>query len=85
VRAEALAMFLRSGFDYVSIADAANVSKLTAFNYFPAKEDLVMHHVENHADGPVEAIRERPDGQAGSPRWSTSSSRRWSSTVGRGW
>ncbi|HEV2677512.1 MAG TPA: TetR/AcrR family transcriptional regulator [Aliidongia sp.] len=36
-------MFMARGFDNVSLADiaeAANVSKMTVFNYFPRKEDL---------------------------------------------
>ncbi|MEZ3160821.1 TetR family transcriptional regulator [Microbacterium sp. BWT-B31] len=39
----AMAMFLARGFDEVTIAeiaDAAEVSKVTVFNYFPRKEDL---------------------------------------------
>jgi AcrR family transcriptional regulator len=36
-------LFVRHGFDNVSVVDiarAANVSKMTVFNYFPRKEDL---------------------------------------------
>lgn len=63
----ALRMFLDSGFDNVSvaeIAEAADVSKMTVFNYFPAKEDLVMHHIADHADEYARVITERPAKQA---------------------
>jgi len=42
IATSALALFLERGFDHVSIneiAGAAGVSKMTVFNYFPAKED----------------------------------------------
>ncbi|SDW70702.1 DNA-binding transcriptional regulator, AcrR family [Amycolatopsis xylanica] len=61
----ALAMFLQRGFDSVSvaeIADAADVSKVTVFNYFPAKEDLVMHHIEDHTDEAAVIVRGRAEG-----------------------
>ena len=41
----ATALFIEKGFDAVSVADvavAANVSKMTVFNYFPRKEDLFL-------------------------------------------
>ncbi|MBO9534876.1 MAG: TetR/AcrR family transcriptional regulator, partial [Solirubrobacteraceae bacterium] len=41
----ALGLFLERGFDEVSVAEvaeAAGVSKMTVFNHFPAKEDLVF-------------------------------------------
>lgn len=43
IASTAIGMFLERGFDAVSVADvavAADVSKMTVFNYFPAKEDL---------------------------------------------
>ena len=45
----ATALFLKKGFDAVSVADvaaAANVSKMTVFNYFPRKEDLLLDRSE---------------------------------------
>jgi len=41
----AMALFVEHGFDAVTVADvarAADVSEKTVFNYFPAKEDLVL-------------------------------------------
>jgi AcrR family transcriptional regulator len=63
----ASAMFLVRGFDNVTVAEvaeAANVSKMTVFNYFPRKEDL---YLDRHADLIAElrqAIVERQDGQS---------------------
>jgi AcrR family transcriptional regulator len=68
----AIALFLKRGFDEVSvtdIAEAANVSKPTLFKYFPTKQDLVLHRIADHrheaarvvaAAGapPVQALRE---------------------------
>lgn len=61
----ALAMFRERGFDAVSvkeIADAVSVSKMTIFNYFPTKEDLVMHPMAEHIDDPMRVVRDRPSG-----------------------
>jgi AcrR family transcriptional regulator len=68
----AIALFLKRGFDEVSvtdIAEAANVSKPTLFKYFPTKQDLVLHRIADHrhesarvvaaaAVPPVQALRE---------------------------
>ncbi|MEV0650504.1 TetR family transcriptional regulator [Phytomonospora sp. NPDC050363] len=61
----AVDLFLERGFDAVSvkeIADAAQVSKMTVFNYFPAKEDLVMHPMGEHVDEPMRVVRDRAAG-----------------------
>jgi AcrR family transcriptional regulator len=61
----AVDMFVERGFDQVSVAEiaaAAEVSKVTVFNYFPTKEDLVMSAPEQHVDDLAAAVRERPPG-----------------------
>src|SRR5689334_13299172 len=60
-----MALFAEHGFDAVTVADvarAADVSEKTVFNYFPAKEDLVLHGGEERRAALVDAIRRRPDG-----------------------
>lgn len=45
----AIRLFVERGFDAVSVAEvaaAAEVSKPTLFNYFPTKEDLVLHRLD---------------------------------------
>ncbi|MBB4935201.1 AcrR family transcriptional regulator [Lipingzhangella halophila] len=62
----ALEMFEERGFDNVSvaeIAEAAEVSKKTVFNYFTVKEDLVLGFGKHHIDEPAEAVRTRAPGQ----------------------
>jgi AcrR family transcriptional regulator len=61
----AMGLFLARGFDEVTVADvarAADVSEKTVFNYFPAKEDLVLHGGEERRAVLIEAIRARPAG-----------------------
>ncbi|MEU3570810.1 TetR family transcriptional regulator [Kitasatospora sp. NPDC036755] len=61
----AVALFTERGFDQVSVAEiaaAAEVSKMTVFNYFPTKEDLVMGPMEQHLDEPARAVRDRAPG-----------------------
>jgi AcrR family transcriptional regulator len=61
----AMALFAEHGFDAVTVADvarAADVSEKTVFNYFPAKEDLVMVGGEERRAALLEAIRTRPEG-----------------------
>ncbi|MDV7219089.1 TetR/AcrR family transcriptional regulator [Streptomyces prunicolor] len=61
----AIALFVERGFDNVSvqeIADAADVSKMTVFNYFGTKEDLAFRPMEDHFGDAARAVRERkPD------------------------
>ncbi|NUR58920.1 MAG: TetR family transcriptional regulator [Catenulispora sp.] len=67
LRHAALALFLERGFEQVTVAEvaaAAGVSVNTAFNYFPAKEDLFFDR-----QGEVEAqlaswVRERTRGRS---------------------
>lgn len=63
----AVALFDEKGFDAVSvqeIADASEVSKMTVFNYFGTKEDLVFKPMEEHFSDPARAVRERPPGES---------------------
>jgi AcrR family transcriptional regulator len=62
----AVRLFLRDGFDQVSVshvAAAADVSKVTVFNYFPTKEDLVLYRIAYQVDLPAQVVRSRPDGE----------------------
>jgi len=61
----ATALFLRHGFDQVSvsqIAEAADVARPTVFAHFPRKEDLFFDRYPEVADQLTRAIRERPAG-----------------------
>jgi AcrR family transcriptional regulator len=63
----ALRLFLERGFAAVTvahIAQVADVSEKTVFNYFPAKEDLVFRRLELFEDGLADAIRGRPTGES---------------------
>jgi AcrR family transcriptional regulator len=65
IAAAAMDLFRSQGFDAVTIADvaaAADVSRKTVFNYFPAKEDLVLDAGHERRAALVRAIRERPPG-----------------------
>jgi AcrR family transcriptional regulator len=61
-------MFCARGFDTVTldeIAVAASVSKMTVFNYFARKEDLMLDREDELLLLPFRAaLRERPSGQA---------------------
>src|ERR671937_2639579 len=61
----AMELFTAHGFDAVTVADvarAADVSEKTVFNYFPTKEDLVLHGGQERRAALIEAIRARPAG-----------------------
>jgi len=63
----AVGLFAERGFEKVSVAEiaaAAEVSTMTVFNYFPAKEDLVMRPLEQHIDELAQVVRDRADGQS---------------------
>lgn len=56
----ATGLFIRNGFDQVSIADvaaAAGVSKMTVTNHFPLKEDLVFDRFDDELDQIAAALR----------------------------
>ncbi|NNN36649.1 TetR family transcriptional regulator [Streptomyces sp. S3(2020)] len=63
----AVELFVEKGFDAVSVqevADASDVSKMTVFNYFGTKEDLVFKPMEEHFSDPARAVRERAPGES---------------------
>ncbi|MFB8089917.1 TetR family transcriptional regulator [Streptomyces sp. NPDC055992] len=63
----AIALFLRRGFDKVSVAEvaaAADISKPTLFRYFPAKEDLALHRFADHEDEAARVVAARPSGMS---------------------
>ncbi|MFD0022826.1 TetR/AcrR family transcriptional regulator [Streptomyces sp. NPDC058382] len=65
--AEATRLFTERGFDQVSvaeIAEAADVSKMTVFNYFDSKEDLVFAPMEEHIGDVARVVRERAHGES---------------------
>ena len=63
----ALRLFLERGFEQVSVAEvaeAARVSKMTVFNYFPAKEDLFFEFIHDVMPDLGAVVRDRPAGLA---------------------
>jgi AcrR family transcriptional regulator len=61
----AAGLFRTRGFDAVTIeeiAQAAQVSKKTVFNYFPTKEDLVFDHVDDREAALLGAVHACRDG-----------------------
>jgi AcrR family transcriptional regulator len=62
----AIELFVRHGFDLVSVNDvavAAEISKPTLFRYFPSKEDLVLHRFADHAGEHARTVRHRAPGE----------------------
>ncbi|MFD4632287.1 TetR/AcrR family transcriptional regulator [Streptomyces sp. NPDC058284] len=63
----ALTLFLERGYDKVSVAEiaaAADVSKMTVFNYFGTKEDVLLGPMEDHVSDAADAVREREPGES---------------------
>jgi AcrR family transcriptional regulator len=63
----AMKLFTKRGFDNVTvaeIAEAADVSEKTVFNYFPVKEDLFFSGGEARWAELLEEIREQPAGSS---------------------
>jgi AcrR family transcriptional regulator len=60
-------MFIERGFDQVTlaeVAEAANVSVNTVFNYFETKEELFFDRADEVAAAPSLAVRDRPVGES---------------------
>ncbi|WP_267244497.1 TetR/AcrR family transcriptional regulator [Streptomyces sp. PR69] len=63
----ATGLFLQRGFDAVTIAeiaDAADVSVNTVYNYFPAKEDLFFDRSKGIVDRLPRCVRARAEGES---------------------
>jgi len=61
----ATGLFMRDGFEAVTVAQiaaAAEVSVKTVFNYFPSKEDLFFDRVDDVIGARADAVVERPAG-----------------------
>jgi AcrR family transcriptional regulator len=61
----ATGLFMRDGFEEVTVAQiaaAAEVSVKTVFNYFPSKEDLFFDRADDVIGALVDAVVERPAG-----------------------
>src|SRR2546427_796629 len=61
-------LFTKRGFDAVTVSDVAqeaNVSEGTVFNYFPTKEDLFYSGAEVFEAQLIDAVRDRRIGEAG--------------------
>ena len=65
IAARALRLFIENGFEQVSmreIAQVADVSEPTVFNYFPTKENLVFNEDRERELALLQAVRDRPPG-----------------------
>jgi AcrR family transcriptional regulator len=65
IAAAAMELFKERGFDSVTVAEvaeAADVSEKTVFNYFPAKEELVFHGGAARRAELIDMVRARPAG-----------------------
>jgi AcrR family transcriptional regulator len=63
----AMQLFAKGGFDHVTVAEvaeAANVSEKTVYNYFPTKEDLFFDEVPEREAALVAAITDRREGES---------------------
>ncbi|WP_103348989.1 TetR/AcrR family transcriptional regulator [Amycolatopsis sp. CA-128772] len=61
----ATGLFVQRGFEEVTvaeIAEAAGVSKMTVFNYFPRKEDLFLDRHADRLEELTSVVRSRPPG-----------------------
>lgn len=63
----ATGLMLERGFDSVTVAEvaeSADVSVNTVYNYFPAKEDLFFDRAEEMTERPSRTVRERAPGES---------------------
>jgi AcrR family transcriptional regulator len=63
----AMRLFVKRGFDHVTVAEvaaAAAVSEKTVYNYFPTKEDLFFDEVPARQAALADAIRGRHEGES---------------------
>ncbi|KUF15659.1 TetR/AcrR family transcriptional regulator [Streptomyces silvensis] len=63
----AVDLFVERGYDKVSVAEiaaAADVSKMTVFNYFGTKDDVLLAPMEEHVSDAADAIRARASGES---------------------
>ncbi|WP_371500780.1 TetR/AcrR family transcriptional regulator [Kitasatospora sp. NBC_00374] len=70
ISAAATALFVARGFDEVSVAEvaeAAQVSKMTVFNYFPRKEELFLDRVPEALALLDSTVGDRPEGRGALP------------------
>ena len=61
----ALTLFAGRGFDGVTVTEVAReagVSPATVFNYFPTKEDLVLHGMAEYGERLIATLRDRAPG-----------------------
>ncbi|MFG2209236.1 TetR/AcrR family transcriptional regulator [Streptomyces sp. NPDC048638] len=66
ISGEATLLFVRRGFDNVTVAEvarAAEVSTMTVFNYFPRKEDLFLDRIPEGLALVTRAVRGREAGE----------------------
>ena len=66
IAATARELFVKRGFEKVSVAEiarAAEVSETTVFNYFPTKEDLIFYGLEAFEEQLLRAVRDRRPGE----------------------
>jgi AcrR family transcriptional regulator len=60
IAAAAMRLFRERGFDAVTVAEIAreaDVSEKTVFNYFPSKEDLIVHRGQEKTAALIERLR----------------------------
>jgi AcrR family transcriptional regulator len=63
----AMGLFVKKGFDHVTVAEIArdaNVSEKTVFNYFPTKEDIFFDEVPERLEALEDAVRGRKSGES---------------------